>query len=128
MLNETKDFSGKHVRLYMGNGEYTMGQVKESRKIGDHWQFTFDGEDWHWADTRFVKEIFRARKDPIGIRIHNWYFRFILRNVRWLHQWHMNRYYKKHYSGKNRVIVESVDQVVGGDGKGGLVYKSQLKD
>lgn len=74
MLNETKNFYGKYVRLYMGNGEYTVGQVKESRKIGDHWQFTFEGTDWHWADTRFVQEI---KTLPMGRRIVNFIVRAI---------------------------------------------------
>jgi hypothetical protein len=72
MLNETKDFSGKYVRLYMGNGEYIMGQVKESRKIGDHWQFTFNGQDWHWGDTRFVTEV---KRTPMARRIVNFIIR-----------------------------------------------------
>lgn len=68
----TQDYSGKYVRLYMGNGEYSKGKVKESRKMGDSWQFTFNGEDWHWADTRFVQEI---TKQPMGRRIVNFIIR-----------------------------------------------------
>lgn len=83
MLNETKDFSGKHVRLYMGNGEYSQGKVWSVRKIGDHWQFSFDrlngsdenaveSMDWHWADTRFVQEI---KTLPMARRIVNFIIR-----------------------------------------------------
>jgi hypothetical protein len=86
MLNETKDFSGKYVRLYMGNGEYQEGKVSMTRKVGDHWQFTFDsvklawdGEhyeptklDWHWGDTRFVQEV---KRTPMPRRIVNFIIR-----------------------------------------------------
>ena len=86
MLGTTKDFQGKYVRLYMGNGQFKEGEVSMSRQIGDSWQFTFDhiklawdGEhydpsklEWHWADTRFVQEV---KRTPMGRRIVNFIIR-----------------------------------------------------
>ncbi len=87
MLGTTKDFQGKYVRLYMGNGQYSQGQVLNSRKVGDHWQFSFDEftmprnggytdamdkMEWHWADTRFVQEV---KTPSMGRRIVNFIIR-----------------------------------------------------
>jgi hypothetical protein len=90
MLNETKDFSGKYVRLYMGNGEFKQGKVWSVRKIGDHYQLSFDkfirpkeGSytdamdklEWHWADTRVVSEVEQPKSVPMPRRIVNFIIR-----------------------------------------------------